>query len=232
MVAAYPSGTRSLPASGWSSGRARSRRCRSADRRRRDSRSSMRTTYLIVVDKPAGVVVHPAKGHEAGTLAQALADRAAGGEAPYRAGIVHRLDRDTSGLLVVAKSDSAHRELKGLLQARELRREYLTLVDGIPPAHTGTIDAPIGRDRTRSRVALDRNRRARARPGHTSSSRAPASRSAAARLVGDRAHPPDPRAHDRRSAIRFSGTVPTAVRCGSDSSASSCTPHGSRFRIR
>jgi 23S rRNA pseudouridine1911/1915/1917 synthase len=106
---------------------------------------------LIVVDKPAGVVVHPARGHEAGTLAQALADRAAGGEDPYRAGIVHRLDRDTSGLLVVAKNDSAHRKLKDLLQARELRREYLTLVDGVPPAHTGTIDAPIGRDR-RDRV--------------------------------------------------------------------------------
>ena len=106
---------------------------------------------LIVVDKPAGVVVHPARGHETGTLAQALADRAAGGEDPYRAGIVHRLDRDTSGLLVVAKSDSVHRRLKDLLQARELRREYLTLVDGIPPAHSGTIEAPIGRDR-RDRV--------------------------------------------------------------------------------
>jgi 23S rRNA pseudouridine1911/1915/1917 synthase len=106
---------------------------------------------LIVVDKPAGVVVHPARGHETGTLAQALADRASGGEDPYRAGIVHRLDRDTSGLLVVAKSDQVHRELKALLQARELRREYLTLVDGVPPAHSGTIDAPIGRDR-RDRV--------------------------------------------------------------------------------
>ncbi len=103
--------------------------------------------YLIVVDKPAGVVVHPARGHESGTLAQALADRAAGGDDPYRAGIVHRLDRDTSGLLVVAKSDEVHRRLKALLQARELHREYLTLVDGIPPAHSGTIDAPIGRDR-------------------------------------------------------------------------------------
>lgn len=106
---------------------------------------------LIVVDKPAGVVVHPARGHESGTLAQALADRAAGGEDPYRAGIVHRLDRETSGLLVVAKSDAVHRRLKELLQARELRRQYLTLVDGIPPAHSGTIDAPIGRDR-RDRV--------------------------------------------------------------------------------
>jgi 23S rRNA pseudouridine1911/1915/1917 synthase len=102
---------------------------------------------LIVVDKPAGVVVHPARGHERGTLAQALAGRAAGGEDPYRAGIVHRLDRDTSGLLVVAKSEAVHRSLKALLQERELRREYITLVDGIPPAHSGTIDAPIGRDR-------------------------------------------------------------------------------------
>jgi 23S rRNA pseudouridine1911/1915/1917 synthase len=106
---------------------------------------------LIVVDKPAGVVVHPARGHQSGTLAQALADRAAGGEDPYRAGIVHRLDRDTSGLLVVAKRDDVHRELKHLLQERQLRREYLTLVEGIPPAHSGTIDAPIGRDR-RDRV--------------------------------------------------------------------------------
>ncbi len=72
-----------------------------------------------MVDKPAGVVVHPARGHETGTLAQALADRAAGGEDPYRAGIVHRLDREPRGLLVVAKSDAVHRELKALLQARE-----------------------------------------------------------------------------------------------------------------
>ncbi len=106
---------------------------------------------LIVVDKPSGVVVHPARGHETGTLAQALADRAVGGDDPYRTGIVHRLDRDTSGLLVVAKSEKAHRALKDLLEARLLRREYLTLVEGIPPAHSGTIDAPIGRDR-RDRV--------------------------------------------------------------------------------
>jgi 23S rRNA pseudouridine1911/1915/1917 synthase len=103
--------------------------------------------HLLVVDKPAGVVVHPARGHSAGTLAQALAGRAAGGEDPWRAGIVHRLDRDTSGLLVVAKSDSVHRALKSLLAARRLRREYLALVDGHPPARTGTIDAPIGRHR-------------------------------------------------------------------------------------
>jgi 23S rRNA pseudouridine1911/1915/1917 synthase len=103
--------------------------------------------HLLVVDKPAGLVVHPARGHRTGTLAQALAGRAAGGEDPYRAGIVHRLDRDTSGLLVVAKSDEVHRKLKALLAARELRREYLTLVERRPPARTGTIEAPIGRDR-------------------------------------------------------------------------------------
>ncbi len=103
--------------------------------------------HLLVVDKPAGVVVHPARGHSAGTLAQALADRAAGGEEPWRAGIVHRLDRDTSGLLVVAKHDPVHRSLKALISQRRLRREYLALVDGHPPARTGTIDAPIGRHR-------------------------------------------------------------------------------------
>jgi 23S rRNA pseudouridine1911/1915/1917 synthase len=103
--------------------------------------------HLLVVDKPAGVVVHPARGHWAGTLAQALEGRAAGGEDAWRAGIVHRLDRDTSGLLVVAKNNEVHRALKELLARRRLRREYVALVDGHPPARTGTIDAPIGRHR-------------------------------------------------------------------------------------
>ncbi len=103
--------------------------------------------HVIVVDKPAGVVVHPARGHRDGTLAQALAGRAAGGEDPWRAGIVHRLDRNTSGLLVVAKSDLVHRGLKEALARREIRREYLALVEGRPPSRSGTIEAPIGRDR-------------------------------------------------------------------------------------
>jgi 23S rRNA pseudouridine1911/1915/1917 synthase len=112
--------------------------------------------YLLVVDKPAGVVVHPARGHATGTLAQALGGRAAGGEEAWRAGIVHRLDRDTSGLLVVAKRDDVHRALKSLLTARRLRREYLALVDGHPSARSGTIDAPIGRDRRhRVKVSID-----------------------------------------------------------------------------
>ena len=97
--------------------------------------------YLLVVDKPAGVVVHPARGHWAGTLSQALEGRAAGGEDQWRAGIVHRLDRDTSGLLVVAKSNEVHRALKAMLAGRRLRREYVALVDGPPSARPGTIDA-------------------------------------------------------------------------------------------
>ena len=103
--------------------------------------------HLLVVDKPAGVVVHPARGHWSGTLSQALEGRAAGGEDQWRAGIVHRLDRDTFGLLVVAKHNAVHRLLKSMLSARRLRREYLALVDGHPSAKTGTIDAPIGRHR-------------------------------------------------------------------------------------
>ncbi len=102
---------------------------------------------LLVVDKPAGVVVHPARGNWTGTLAQALAGVGAGGEDGWRAGIVHRLDRDTSGLLVVAKNDAAHRELKALLASRRLRREYLALIEGQLDARKGTIEAPIGRSR-------------------------------------------------------------------------------------
>ena len=122
--------------------------------------------HLLVVDKPAGLVVHPARGHREGTLAQLLTGRIAGGEDPARAGIVHRLDRDTSGLLVVARSEEVHRKLQALIQSRQLEREYLALVEGRPPARTGTIEAPIGRDpRVRTRMAVGGNmpRQARTR---------------------------------------------------------------------
>jgi 23S rRNA pseudouridine1911/1915/1917 synthase len=112
--------------------------------------------HLLVVDKPAGVVVHPARGHWTGTLAQALAGHGAAGGEEGRAGIVHRLDRDTSGLLVVARNEAVHRALKELLATRRLHREYSALVDGHPSARTGTVDAPIGRDRRdRLLVSLD-----------------------------------------------------------------------------
>jgi 23S rRNA pseudouridine1911/1915/1917 synthase len=119
---------------------------------------------LMVVDKPAGVVVHPAPGHASGTLVDALAGRAAGGAEAWRPGIVHRLDRDTSGLMIVAKTDSAHRALQDMLRARRIERRYLALVDGRPDARTGTIDAAIGRDRhrrTAHSTATDRPRAAR-----------------------------------------------------------------------
>jgi 23S rRNA pseudouridine1911/1915/1917 synthase len=112
--------------------------------------------HLLVVDKPAGVVVHPARGHAQGTLVQALGDKVAGGDDPDRPGIVHRLDRETSGLLVVARSEDVHAALKAQLARRELVREYLALVEGRPPARAGTIDAPLGRDRrVRTRVSTD-----------------------------------------------------------------------------
>ncbi|MBV8479257.1 MAG: RluA family pseudouridine synthase, partial [Actinobacteria bacterium] len=105
--------------------------------------------HLLVVDKPAGLVVHPAPGHAQGTLVQGLlAYDVEGGDEPERPGIVHRLDRDTSGLMVVARSPEAHRRLQQLVQDRALTREYVALVGGRPRSRRGTIDAPIGRDRT------------------------------------------------------------------------------------
>lgn len=99
---------------------------------------------LLVIDKPAGLVVHPGNGHRSGTLANALLQHAAGLAAIPRAGIVHRLDKDTSGLLVVAKTLPAQLSLVRQLQARTVRREYLALVHGEVSA-SGTVQAPIGR---------------------------------------------------------------------------------------
>jgi 23S rRNA pseudouridine1911/1915/1917 synthase len=124
--------------------------------------------HLLVVDKPAGLVVHPARGHREGTLAQLLGSAAAGGPDRQRAGIVHRLDRDTSGLLVVARSHEAHRLLQRALSERRIEREYLALVHGRPPARTGTIEAPIGRDPgVRTRMAVDGSRPRKARTHFT-----------------------------------------------------------------
>jgi 23S rRNA pseudouridine1911/1915/1917 synthase len=104
--------------------------------------------HLLVVDKPAGLVVHPAAGHHTGTLVHGLlAYDVEGGDEAERPGIVHRLDRDTSGLLVVARSPEAHRRLEQMVRARELTREYVALVVGRPRSWRGTIDAAIGRDR-------------------------------------------------------------------------------------
>ena len=122
-----------------------------------DLRVAYEDEHLLVVDKPAGIVVHPSAGHPSGTLVHGLLGHAvAGGEEAERPGIVHRLDRDTSGLLVVARSDEAHRRLQQLLRQRKLAREYLALVRGRPRSKRGRIEAPIGRDRHEpTRISLD-----------------------------------------------------------------------------
>ena len=103
--------------------------------------------HLVVVDKPAGLVVHPAPGHATGTLVHGLLSRDIAGGDQDRPGIVHRLDRDTSGLMVVARSEEAHRRLQELVRSRELERHYFALVVGRPRSRSGRIEAPIGRDR-------------------------------------------------------------------------------------
>jgi 23S rRNA pseudouridine1911/1915/1917 synthase len=114
----------------------------------RELRIAYEDEHLLVVDKPAGMVVHPSAGHAEGTLVQALLARGiAGGDLPERPGIVHRLDRDTSGLLVVARSEDAYTRLQDLVRQRALDRRYLALVRGKPRSRGGRIEAPIGRDR-------------------------------------------------------------------------------------
>ncbi len=117
---------------------------------------------LLIVNKPAGMVVHPSAGHDTGTLVHALLSHcplsSIGGV--QRPGIVHRLDKDTSGAIVIAKTDFAHQHLQQQLQAKTARREYLGVVYGTPKTDSGTIDLPIGRhpvDRQRNTIVeLDR----------------------------------------------------------------------------
>ncbi len=104
--------------------------------------------HLIIVNKPAGMVVHPAPGHYTGTLVHALlyhCDRLAGIGGVERPGIVHRIDKDTTGAIVVAKSDLAHQHLQGQIKAKTARREYWGIIYGSFPTETGMIDLPIGR---------------------------------------------------------------------------------------
>jgi 23S rRNA pseudouridine1911/1915/1917 synthase len=110
---------------------------------------------LLVVDKPPGLVVHPAPAVREPTLAEGLAGLAGGGP-PERPGIVHRLDRNTSGLMVVARHEQARRRLSNQIRRRAMKREYLALVEGRPRSRSGTIDAPIGRDpRRRGKMVVE-----------------------------------------------------------------------------
>lgn len=121
---------------------------------------------LLIINKPAGMVVHPAVGHASGTLANAALWHdpeleGVGGE--RRPGIVHRLDKDTSGLIVVAKNDAAHQWLQGQFKERTVSKTYLALVDGHPPTPAGRIEAPIGRDPShRQKMAVTPENRGRA----------------------------------------------------------------------
>ncbi len=119
--------------------------------------------HVAVIDKPAGMVVHPSFGHTSGTLVNAILARwpqlAELGNVE-RAGIVHRLDKDTSGVIVVAKTPEALAHLQAQFKARQIEKRYLALVEGIPESSEGVIDAPIGRDpRQRKRMAVTRDGR-------------------------------------------------------------------------
>ncbi len=103
--------------------------------------------HILVVDKPAGLVVHPGAGNPSGTLVNALLRRGiSGGEDPLRPGVVHRLDRDTSGLMVLAKGEPAYSRLVRMMSARRVGRAYRAIVEGEGLPRTGTIDSPVGRD--------------------------------------------------------------------------------------
>lgn len=102
--------------------------------------------YLLVINKPSGMVVHPAPGNYNGTLVNALIYHFDFDKTNIRPGIVHRIDKDTSGLLVVAKDEKTHELLSDMIKNKKVERTYWALVDGIIPHETGTIDAPIGRD--------------------------------------------------------------------------------------
>ncbi len=103
--------------------------------------------HILVVDKPAGLVVHPGAGNPSGTLVNALLDRGiSGGDDPSRPGVVHRLDRDTSGLMVLAKGEPAYSTLVRMMSARRVGRVYRTIVESRGLPRTGTIDSPVGRD--------------------------------------------------------------------------------------
>jgi 23S rRNA pseudouridine1911/1915/1917 synthase len=147
-----------------------------------------RDEALAVIDKPAGLVVHPAPTHRGPTLVDQLADLLAGGD-PERPGIVHRLDKDTSGLLVVARTDEAHRALAEQVAAREVERVYLALARGHLESRTGTIDAPIGRERrTRTRMAVSGAGARQARTHFTVLERLPADSYLEVRLETGRTH--------------------------------------------
>ena len=198
---------------------------------------------VIVINKPPGMVVHPGAGNREHTLQNALLAHDAKLKRVPRAGLVHRIDKDTSGLLVVARTLEAHTALVAELAAHEIEREYLAVCTGAMTGG-GTVDEPIGRHRTQ-RIEDDGAQR-RTRGGDSLPHRETLSRAHAdARAPRDRAHAPDPRAprarqisDRRRSGVRRAPPAARRARRPSwctrsrTSIARRCTPRGSRSRIR
>ena len=188
--------------------------------------------HVIVVDKPAGVVTHPAPGVVGPTLVAALRDLGLrGGDDEQRPGVIHRLDRDTSGLLVLTRSDEAYEALGEQMRARQIEREYVALVRGRPPSRRGTIEAPIGRDRNDvGRMAVG-GRAERAAVTHFELAEPLVGSSLLRLQAGDGPHAPDPRPPrgDRPSGDR---AIPCTASPGADSAsaASSSTRRACRSR--
>ena len=113
---------------------------------------------FLIINKKSGMVVHPAPGHYTGTLVNALLYKFDLEGDPIRPGIVHRLDKDTSGLMIVAKNEKMHDILAKMIKDKKVKRHYLALVEGVIPHESGTVDAPIGRDKyDRQKMAIDAN---------------------------------------------------------------------------
>jgi RluA family pseudouridine synthase len=190
--------------------------------------------HLLVVDKPAGLVVHPAPGNWSGTLLNALLARDAGARMLPRAGIVHRLDKDTSGLMVVARTRATMDRLVAMIAARDVSRQYLAL------AHRHweggaqrRIDAPIGRDpRNRLRMAvvdLERGQSGKAGGDRRSAAAAGGGRLRGAVHPGDRPHPPDPRPHGAHRPSAGGGSALWRRRGGRPAApGAACVPAGVR----
>lgn len=160
--------------------------------------------WLVVVNKPAGMIVHPAKGHWEGTLASALAhhfDQLSQRGGPTRPGIVHRLDRDTSGVIVVAKNDQTHDALAAQFKSRQVEKEYLAIVVGTPDRDRDIIDQPIGPHPSRREMKA-------IRPGHPDSRAATTFYEVVERFVGFalvRAMPKTGRTHQIRIHLAHAG---------------------------
>ena len=183
---------------------------------------------VLVVDKPPGLVVHPAPGHRAATLVELLAGggvNLAENEDPvhYRPGVVHRLDKDTSGVIMLAKNHLAQRQLQLALRERTAKREYLALVHGHTPSRAGRVEAPIGRDVRELDPTIDRHGLPAGGDHPLRRAGAAAHHDAAAHAARDGPHAPDPRAPGGDRPQRRGGQGLRERRRSSGSIASSCT---------